>query len=266
MTQPTNYLMILDKDKFACCDGVVFLYPCQKLPSGAIKIATESSGQMIYAIDRQDVSPSLLPAQLDFVSFRQLIGGLTAQQANQLAKAMQLIRWRQEHQFCSRCGSPTQQHPVDLAMICLNCDYHQYPRVQPCIITAVVNTTTSKPQILLAHHQRAKDSQMYTVLAGFVEAGESLEQCVHREVMEEVGLQVTNLRYFGSQPWPFPSNLMVGFIADYQRGDMNIDNSELIDAQFFDIDLLDHAEGPITPPKGTIAYQLIDWVKQHYQS
>lgn len=266
MTQPPQYLMICDEDKFACTGGQLFFYPCKNIPEQAIKVDIDHLGNAIYAIERQHFDASLVPTPLDFLPFRQLIGSLSSQQANQLAKAMQLIRWRRDHQFCSRCGNPTQLHPSDNATVCPSCHYHQYPRVQPCIITAVVNTTSNKPQILLAHHVRAKDSNMYTVLAGFVEVGESLEQCVHREVMEEVGLSVTNLRYFGSQPWPFPSNLMLGFIADYQSGEIAIDTGELIDAKFFDIDSLDKQNSPVTPPKGTIAYQLIEWVKQNYHS
>lgn len=264
MTQ-LHQLMVCDNDKFACIGGHLFFYPCEQLPDKAIKVDTDDFSNTIYAIARDDINVSVLPAQIEFLPFRQLIASLSLPQANQLSKAMQLLRWQRDHQFCSRCGTPTQLHPMENATVCPSCQYHQYPRVQPCIITAVVNTTTAKPQILLAHHQRAKDTQMYTVLAGFVEVGESLEQCVHREVLEEVGLTVTNLHYFGSQPWPFPSNLMVGFIAEYQSGDIKIDKGELIDAQFFEIDSLGKKDSPITPPNGTIAYQLIEWVKSNYQ-
>lgn len=268
MTALHHYLLICDNDKFACIGELPF-YRCEDVPAQAVKVNTDEAGNSIYAIAHQDIdlsqSPEESTGQIEFLRFRHLIGSLDALQTSQLAKAMQLLRWRQDHQFCSRCGTPTELHPIENATVCPSCHYHQYPRVQPCMITAIIKTTADKPQILLAHHLRATDSKMYTVLAGFVEVGESLEQCVHREVMEEVGLSVSNLRYFGSQPWPFPSNLMVGFIAEYQSGDITIDNNELMDAQFFDIDSLDES-GPIIPPKGTIAYQLIEWVKQHYQS
>lgn len=195
----------------------------------------------------------------EFIALRQLITACDVETANLLTKAIQLVRFYQDHHFCSRCGTKTELHPVDNATICPNCHYHQYPRVQPCIITAIVKVDDGVPKILLAHHQRAKASGMYGLIAGFVEVGESLEQCVHREVAEEVGLTVTNLHYVASQPWAFPSNLMVGFIADYVSGDINIQEDELIHADFFTFDNL-----PKIPPKGTIAYQLIEKVKNAY--
>lgn len=259
----THQLLIIDNDKFACVGGLIFFYPLKNatdLPTQAVKVA-QNAQTTIYAIKAQDVIKSglTLPANVEFQPFRQLIADLTTLQANQLTKAMQLLRWRDDHQFCSRCGTPTEPHPREHASICPSCHYHQYPRIQPCMIVAIVKVDNNVPKILLAHHQRAKDSKMYTVIAGFVEVGESLEQCVHREVAEEVGLQVDKIDYMGSQPWPFPSNLMIGFIAQYAGGTIVVEENELIHADFFALDNL-----PKIPPKGTIAYALIDKVKNHY--
>ncbi|MGL5429454.1 MAG: NAD(+) diphosphatase, partial [Vibrio sp.] len=118
----------------------------------------------------------------------------------------------------------------------------------PCIIVAV----RKSQQILLAQHPRHRNG-MYTVIAGFVEVGETLEQCVAREVLEETGIEVTNIRYFGSQPWAFPSSMMMAFLADYHRGELKPDYSELSDANWFELDKL-----PQVAPSGTIARALIE--------
>ena len=201
--------------------------------------------------------------QAQFIPYRTLLASLDASMLTTITHAMQLLRWQEETQFCSRCATPAiAHHSGEPAMVCPNCDLRQYPRIQPCVIIAITRTNpeTLKPQILLAHHHRhTKPNQrpMYGLIAGFVEVGESLEQAIHREVMEEVGLSVDNIRYIDSQPWPYPSNLMMGFIVDYQKGDIVLEEAELRDAHFFDIDDL-----PRIPAKGTIAHQLIETVAQ----
>lgn len=262
-----NQLLICDKDKFACFGELIFFYQLaeqEHLPDTAILLNSDVDKQ-VYAITLTDFNQASfeLPSSVEFQPFRQLIGYLPMEQAHQLAKAMQLIRWHSDHQFCSRCGSATQPHPSENATVCPSCHYHQYPRIQPCIITAIVKTG-EEPQLLLAHHQRAKGSGMYTVIAGFVEVGESFEQCVHREVKEEVGLTVGNLYYISSQPWPFPSNLMIGFVAEYDSGEIVIEEHELIHADFFAIKDLKNGVHPVLPPKGTIAHLLIEKVKEIY--
>jgi NAD+ diphosphatase len=124
-----------------------------------------------------------------------------------------------------------------------------YPRLSPAIIVAVLKNN----QILLARNKRFK-LPFYSVLAGFVEPGETLEECVQREIREEVGIMTKNIRYFGSQPWPFPNSLMIAFVADYADGEITIDGSEIIDAAWFS-----KGELPQIPPTISIARQLIDW-------
>lgn len=260
----THQLLICDNDKFACQGELIFFYPLEnleQLPTQAINIGENQDGHL-YAIRHSDFLANglRLPNEIVFVGFRELIAYVSSEQANQLSKAMQLLRWRDDHSFCSRCGTKTKTHPRENVTVCPSCHYHQYPRIQPCIITAIVKTGEN-PQLLLAHHQRAKDSGMYTAIAGFVEVGESLEQCVHREVAEEVGLSVKNLQYVASQPWAYPSNLMIGFIAEYESGEIVIEQDELIHADFFDLDKIDDIK---TPSKGTIAHQLIERVKTLY--
>ncbi len=202
----------------------------------------------------------------NFISLRALLSQLPTADINHIIKAIQFIRWADEHNFCSRCGHRTNLHTKgENATICPACNYHQYPRIQPCVITAVTRTNPNngKPQVLLAHHKRYAKAKKtnnqqprYGLIAGFVEAGETLENAVHRETLEEVSLGVSNIRYFSSQPWAYPSNLMIGFIAQYTTGNadnIKVQDDELIHAQFFDLDNL-----PLIPPVGTIAYRLIE--------
>jgi NAD+ diphosphatase len=135
------------------------------------------------------------------------------------------------------------------AKICPKCGLVAYPRLSPAVIVAVLRDNC----ILLAHSHRFP-AKFYSVLAGFVEPGETLEECVEREVYEEVGIRVRAIRYFGSQPWPFPDSLMIAFTANYAGGEIRIDHSEIADANWFSANDLPHI-----PPKISIARQLIDW-------
>lgn len=182
-----------------------------------------------------------------FDSLRSLLH-LPPELFNLAGRAIQLDHMRLTQRYCCACGGKNVFDASHPAMVCNNCQTVHYPRVSPCVIVAV----KKDGQILLAHHPRHKNG-MYTVIAGFVEAGETLEQCVAREVKEETGIDVCNIRYFDSQPWAFPSNLMMGFIADYAGGELDPDYEELTDAQWFEIDDL-----PLVAPKGTIARRLIE--------
>ncbi len=164
-------------------------------------------------------------------------------------RANQLVDWNRSHQFCGRCGHPTADKTEERAKTCPACGLINYPRLSPAVIMAVVRGD----RLLLASNKRFKPG-FYSVLAGFVEPGETLEDCVAREIREEVGLSVANIRYFGSQPWPFPNSLMVAFVADYAGGQISIDPSEITDAAWFTAENL-----PSIPPRITIARHLIDW-------
>lgn len=164
-----------------------------------------------------------------------------------LSKAVQYSHMTQTMRFCPLCGGRNHLNHNQLAMQCKDCRTLHYPRIFPCIIVAV----RKEKQILLAQHPRHRNG-MYTVIAGFLEVGETLEQCVAREVKEETGVNVKNIEYFASQPWAFPSSMMMGFTAEYESGVLKPDYSELSDAQWFDIDDL-----PPVAPEGTIARALI---------
>ena len=182
------------------------------------------------------------------VSLRQLLFAEYDIAFSVIGRAWQYIHFLRTHQFCGQCGSKTERVDWEMAMHCHRCQHRSYPRVSPCIIVSIHNNE----KVLLAKGVRHRDANMYSTLAGFVESGESLEQAVHREVYEEVGVKVKNLRYYNSQPWPFPHSLMVGFIAEYDEGEIRCQENEIDDAQWFDIDNL-----PTIPPKVSIAGQLI---------
>lgn len=164
-----------------------------------------------------------------------------------VARAFQVQLFLKTHQYCGQCGQPMQLIDWELATHCEPCRHRCYPRISPVVIVAIRNGN----QILLAKNKRSS-SGVYSVLAGFVESGETLEQAAHREVMEEVGIKIKNLKYFDSQPWPFPHSLMVGFLAEYDGGELTLCDDEIETADWFTLDNL-----PTTPPTKTISGQLI---------
>jgi NAD+ diphosphatase len=167
-------------------------------------------------------------------------------------RAVQLVEWARNHRYCGRCATPTEDSPGERARRCPSCGLLAFPRLAPAIITLVER---DDGRALLARNARWPTS-MYSCLAGFVEPGESIEATVVREVHEEVGIGVFDLRYFASQPWPFPHSLMLGFHARYASGEICCDGREIADAQWFPPDRLPNLPGPIS-----IARRLInDWV------
>lgn len=161
--------------------------------------------------------------------------------------AVQLAHWWRDHQFCGRCGTATVLHARERACWCQNCEIPWYPRIAPCVIVVI----RRGERMLLARSSRTR-RPMYSLIAGFVEPGESLEQAVAREVNEETGLQVSNIRYRLSQPWPFPHQLMAGFFADYESGELVLQQDELADAGWFV-----PGNTPPIPSLATISGQLI---------
>ena len=173
---------------------------------------------------------------------------MSAEVFAQAGQARQLLNWRLTHRFCGACGAPLTRHDTEHAMHCAACNLFFYPRINPVVITLV----SRGDQILLAH----KVGGLYpfwSIIAGFVEANETLEAAVAREVAEEVGLRVKNIRYATSQPWPFPNNLMMGFTAEYADGEIRPDGAEIGEAGWFDRDHL-----PPIPSRVSIARRLID--------
>lgn len=167
------------------------------------------------------------------------------------ARACQLALFLQTHRYCGQCGNRMHLVHWELAMSCHKCGFRCYPRISPCVLVAI----RREQQILLARSKRHK-AGFFSILAGFVESGETLEQAAVREVKEEVGIDITNLRYVGSQPWPFPHSLMAGFIADYQSGEIVCQPDEIEEAGWFDFTQL-----PEIPPLQTLSGTMIEQVR-----
>ena len=168
-------------------------------------------------------------------------------------RALQLVDWDRTHQFCGRCSSRTEAHAEERVRICQACKLSAYPRVAPAVMALVKR----EDEVLLARSPHFPPG-MYSALAGFVEPGESLEQCLAREVAEEVGVAVKNARYFASQSWPFPHSLMVAFVCEWAGGEIRRQESEIEEAKWFKVLQL-----PKLPSKISIARRLIDSVVDH---
>jgi NAD+ diphosphatase len=189
------------------------------------------------------------PAGMTFEGLREVYGRLDEDLFWIAARAVQVVDWDRTHQLCGRCGVPLKTSQTERAKECPQCGLLQFPRLTPAIIVLVERGN----ELLLARSRHFMPG-MYSVLAGFVEPGESLEEAVVREVREEVGISVKDIKYFGSQPWPFPHSLMIGFVATYAGGKISLDDSEIEDAGWFTADRL-----PRIPGKISIARKLIDW-------
>jgi NAD+ diphosphatase len=202
-----------------------------------------------YVVDLGAETPD--SDEFELVSLRQVMMNTEHSAFDVIGRAWQYVHFFRTHRFCGQCGSTTTKVSWETAVQCTRCDHRSYPRVSPCVIIAIYRDN----QILLAKSTRHLKTGMYSTIAGFVESGESLENAVAREIFEEVGVRVTDIEYFGSQPWPFPHALMVGYLAKWESGDIQIDDHEIADAQWYDVDDL-----PLTPPKFSIAGQLIETV------
>jgi len=197
-----------------------------------------------------DSAIDLDPMRYQRGSLYQILGRVEEPVFAMAGRAAQLLAWEREHQFCGACGRPMEVDSGERAMRCRPCRAINYPRISPCIIVLI----TRGEELLLARNANFPRA-MYSTLAGFIEAGETAEQTLVREVREEVSLEVENIRYFSSQSWPFPNQLMLGFFADYAGGDIICDLTEIADAQWFH-----HSELPQVPPPSSVAGQLI----RHY--
>ena len=165
-------------------------------------------------------------------------------------RAVQLLGWQDKHRFCGSCGEPNQATAKEHAMTCHKCNINNYPRISPCVIVLV----TRGDHCLLARNA-SWPTNRFGALAGYLEAGESAEQALHREVFEEVGVEIDNIRYVGSQSWPYPGQLMLGFIANAVTDEIKVDGIEIAEANWFRYDQL---PGNTAPP-GIMAGRLIQY-------
>ncbi len=204
-------------------------------------------GEKAYRIDQ----PLMDHPRYEMCGLRQSYYKLTAEEYGKAGKCHELLYWDQNTKFCGVCGGPMKFH-TDISKRCEHCGKEVWPQ----LATAIIVLVRKGNEVLLVHANNFR-TDFYGLVAGFVETGETLEEAVHREVMEETGLHIKNLRYFGSQPWPYPCGLMVGFTADYDSGKIHLQRSELSKGSWFDKDHLPHI-----PEKLSIARKLIDaWLE-----
>ena len=226
------------------------LFPREWLKRQELAIVAEHglghfAGEPVYLLELQQ------PAEIAGCSWqglRQLMLQGDAGTFKMLGYASQIATWLRQHRFCGSCATPMQLLEGERAMHCPACAAQHYPRLSPSMIVLV----TRGDEILLARSPRFNPG-VYSTLAGFVEAGESVEECVAREVFEEVGLQIDKLEYLGSQGWPFPHSLMLGFHAEYAAGEIVMQAEEIEDARWFALDDL-----PLLPPPSSISRYLIE--------
>ncbi len=189
------------------------------------------------------------PVGHEFRKLRSLFGSMDEALVAVAGRAYQIAEWARTHRFCGACATPTGMVAGERCARCPACGMVAYPRISPAMMVLI----RKGDAVLLARHLN-HPAQLFTALAGFVEAGESVEECVHREVLEEVGVRVRNVAYFGSQPWPFPHSLMLAFTAEYESGEIRVDETEIAEAHWFgpgDV-------APKVPPRGfSIAGELI---------
>jgi NAD+ diphosphatase len=204
-------------------------------------------GHSCYAVELSE--DTVLPADMAFEGLREVYGRLDENLFWIAARAVQIVNWDRTHQFCSRCGTAMETKSTERAKGCPSCGLLHFPRLSPAIIVLV-----ERGQELLLARSRHFAPGRYSVIAGFVEPGETLEETVVREIREEVGIRVKDIRYFGSQAWPFPHQLMIGFTATYHSGEITLNDGEIEDARWFTPDNL-----PTIPTKISISRKLIDW-------
>ena len=207
-------------------------------------------GLQCWAAELPDDAPP--PAGMAWAGLRALYTVLDDAHFALAGRALQLVAWDRTHQFCGRCGTRTEAKKAERVRVCPACKLSAYPRVAPAIMALVKREN----ELLLARSPHFPPG-MYSALAGFVEPGESLEQCLAREVHEEVGVRVNNIRYFASQPWPFPHSLMIAFVCDWVSGEVKPQEAEIEEAKWFKVLQL-----PKLPSKISIARRLIDSVCQ----
>ena len=212
----------------------------------------------IYCVS---IKPEIqLPPRWQAIPVRQAVSLLSENSANgtiqnsRMLRAFHITQWRQESLFCGSCGARNIDSPDELARLCPACGRLEYPRIAPAVITFITN---DEDKALLAHNKKFNPG-IYSLIAGFAEPGENLESAVAREIREEVNIEVRDIRYVMSQPWPFPNSLMAGFSARYASGTIKPDGVEIEDAQWFSRDNL-----PLLPGSGSVSRYLIErWINQ----
>jgi NAD+ diphosphatase len=229
-------------------------------PGSAAERASFPDGEIYYVLVETGTT---LPSRWQAIPVRQAVSLLSENaingtiQSSRMLRAFHIAQWRQESRFCGSCGTRNSDSPDELARLCPACGHLEYPRIAPAVITLITN---DEDKALLAHNKKFNPG-IYSLIAGFVEAGENLETAVAREIREEAGIEVRSIRYVVSQPWPFPNSLMAGFSARYASGTVRPDGVEIEDARWFS-----RSEMPMLPGPGSVSRYLIElWLNRALQ-
>lgn len=244
---PSFTLHILVSGGKLLCRGDSFLHAGPE-PAAEAAIFSHYLGELDgYTCGVHLLSSQLAVAGGEWRSLRSLLGVVDELHFALAGRAMQVVDWDLDHRFCGRCGGETKYHASDRARVCTPCGLSLYPRISPCVIMLV----TRGDECLLARHTHHRHS-LYTALAGFIEPGENAEQALAREVREEVGLEVGDSHYVGSQSWPFPGQLMLGYHAEWAGGSVSPDREEIAEADWYH-----YSDLPEIPPPQTLSGHLI---------
>lgn len=211
------------------------------------EMCLDSFTDTITGLSAIEVRSGFVPATGQFRPMREYFFDHSEEEVVNASRMKGYANWRISTKYCCTCGTVLQEYPLENARICPECNKIHYPRINPCIITVIEKDDRI---LLLRHKQRNQD--IFACLAGFVETGESIEHALRREVIEETGLEIEDIRYVGSQSWPFPDQLMFGFTAKYKSGTFNLQSDEIYEAGWFSRDDL-----PPSPHPGSIAWCLI---------
>ena len=196
-------------------------------------------------------------AGFSVMDLRSLLLSVSDDQFSLVSRAVQMLEWQKTHRYCGACGQPTERAKEDHALRCSACDISVYPRISPCVIVVV----RDGERCLLGRQVNWPQGR-FSALAGFLEAGESVEQALHREVFEESGVHISNLRYVGSQAWPFPGQLMLGFLADAESTEITVDGLEIAEAHWWHYQALPEVLPPLASMSGRLIARFVEEVEQ----
>ena len=255
VAQPTAAgIVVLKRDREVVVDSdgaLPTIAVCHALgiPLREIILAAEIGGVPCYSV--QPPPPEMeLPPPLQTTVLRAFLNRQSSAWRKVTIRALELATWRNEHRFCGCCGALMQLAPADGSLRCTRCGFESFPILSPAII---VRITRGDHEILLGRN-RTFTPPFFSNFAGFVESGETYEDAIRRELQEEVGVEVTNIRYFGSQNWPFPHTLLAAFTAEYASGEVRPDGEEIAEAAWFDV----RSPLPPIPQPGSISRAMID--------
>ena len=220
-------------------------------PDSALELKTPSGSMSRAELYLEAPRP---PEGFEFIHLRTYAHSASAEAFSLAGRAYQLLYWDATHRYCGRCGAKLPGVNPEHSKTCTVCGLQVFPQIAPAIIIAVIRDG----KLLLGHNARFPEG-LYSLIAGFMEPGETIEQCARREVFEETGIQVGRIGYYGSQPWPFPHSLMIGLTGDYEKGEIRPDGEEITDARWFSPDTLPNLPGP-----GSISRKIIDWYIEEY--